>query len=432
MKSLIASARIIDESNITTDEAADLPDWMPRLDFVSTAIDPADPKHFFVASYGTGLYEYHNDAYYAHHSFYNSPNGLEKAAADANGYYYTRVDGPAFDTDGNLWMLNAGNYANNICILARDGSWRSFNLIYNGVRKVFETPGQILVDRNRPNHKWLPSLRTSTSAGAPVGIGLIDDNGTPLDHSDDRMAFHSSFVDQFGSTVTPDIIYCIAQDNEGAVWVGTNAGVFSIPSNHNFFQSNACLRYKINRNDGSGLADFLLSSESIRASAHDGGNRHWFGTAGNGVFLIQYRDVDDVATIYHFTTANSPLPSDNVLSIAILPESGEVFFGTESGLASFRSDASAPHDNFSTAYVYPNPVRPDYGGNITFAGLMEATYVKVVDEAGNLVFSTRSNGGTAVWNGRDANGRKVAPGVYRAFCNTPEGQHTVLKVLIIH
>lgn len=419
-------------TNIRNEQIADLPDWMPRLDFVSTAIDPANPRHFFVASYGTGLYEYIDDAYSRHFSFYNSPNGLEKAAADANGYYYTRVDGPAFDTDGNLWMMNAGGYANNICILARDGSWRSFNMYQGARRIVFETPGQILVDRNRPNHKWIPSLRSSSSAGSPVGLGLIDDNGTPLDHSDDRMAFYSSFVDQFGSTVTPDNIYSIAQDNEGAVWVGTNEGVFSIPANHNFFQSNACLRYKINRNDGSGLADFMLSSESIRAIAHDGGNRHWFGTAGNGVFLIQYRDVDDVATIYHFTTANSPLPSDNIFSIAILPETGEVFFGTESGLASFRSDASAPHENFSTAYVFPNPVRPGYEGNITFSGLMEATYVKVVDEAGNLVFSTRSNGGMAVWNGRDANGRKVAPGVYRAFCNTPEGEHTILKVLIIH
>jgi hypothetical protein len=63
---------------------------------------------------------------------------------------------------------------------------------------------------------------------------------------------------------------------------------------------------------------------------------------------------------------------------------------------------------------------------------MDDTYVKVVDAAGNLVFSTRSNGGTAVWNGRDASGRKVVPGVYRAYCNTPEDGHTVLKVLIMH
>lgn len=405
--------------------------WEPVLDFVGTAIDPTDPKHFCVASYGTGLYEYRDDRLHMHYSFYNTGGNLQPAAEDAYPYNFTRVDGPTFDNQGNVWMMNAGRVPNNISILAADGSWRSFNLMRGSQRIVYTTPGQIVMDRLRPNYKWLPSYRSSSSAGSPVGLGLIDDNGTPLDHSDDRMTFYSEFQDQFGSIVSPDAIYSIAQDNEGAIWIGTNEGVFAIPSSYDYFSGNRCQRFKINRNDGSGLADFLLSSESIRAIAHDGGNRHWFGTANNGVFLIQYRDVDDVATIYHFTTANSPLPSNSVLSIAILPETGEVFFGTESGLASFRSDASAPQDDFSSAYVFPNPVRPDFIGNITFAGLMENTYVKVVDAAGNLVFSTRSNGGMAVWNGRDGNGRKVAPGVYRAYCNTPEGPHTILNVLIV-
>ena len=416
--------------NSTYEDLKAAMDWMPVLDFVSTAIDPLDPKHFFVASYGTGVYEYRDDRFVQHHSFYNST--LRPAAADASPYYYTRVDGPTFDNDGNVWMMNAGNNANNICVLGADGIWRSRNLYQGSKRIVFETPGQILIDRLHPSRHWIPSLRGSNTVGASVGLGLLDDNGTPLDLTDDHMAFHSSFVDQFGSIVEPDNIFCISQDNEGTIWVGTNEGVFSISANTDFLVSNACLRYKINRNDGSGLADFLLSSESIRAIAHDGGNRHWFGTAGNGVFLIQYRDVDDVATIYHFTTANSPLPSDNILSIAILPQTGEVFFGTESGLASFRADAAPSADNFSGAYAFPNPVRPEFEGNITFAGLMENTYVKVVDAAGNLVFSTRSNGSIAVWNGRDASGRKVVPGVYRAFCNTPEGEHTVLSLLIMH
>ncbi len=417
-------------TNSRWDELHAVFDWMPNLDFVSTAIDPADPHHFFVASYGTGLYEYRNDAYYKHYSFYNT--SLLPAASDASPYYYTRVDGPAFDTDGNLWVMNAGNHPDNICVLSPDGSSRSFNLTTNKGRIVFETPGQILVDKNRPNYKWIPSCRGSSTAGSPTGLSLIDDNGTPTYHNDDRMAFYSSFIDQFGYTITPDNIYCISQDQEGAIWLGTNEGVFAIPANYDYFAGNNCQRFKINRNDGSGLADFLLSSETIRAIAHDGGNRHWFGTADNGVFLIQYRDVDDVATVYHFTTANSPLPSNTIFSIAILPETGEVFFGTESGLASFRSDASEPHNNFNSAYVFPNPVRPNYEGNITFAGLMEDTYVKVLDAAGNLVFSTRSNGGMAVWDGRDSSGRKVAAGIYRAFCNTPDGQHTILKLLIVH
>lgn len=417
-------------SNIRTEEVAELPDWMPRLDFVSAAIDPRDEHHFYVGSFGTGLYEYYNDAYSRHYSFYNSPGGLEKATIDANGYYYTRVDGLALDGQGNVWMMNASSYPNNICILTPDGSWRSFNFYHGARRIVFETPGPIIMDAVHPNYRWMISCRTSSVAGAATGVGLLDDNGTPLEHMDDRMAFYSSFTDQFGSSVSPDNIYCASQDRDGDIWVGTNEGLFAIPSSADFFNYGNCKRFKINRNDGSGLADFLLDKESIRAIAHDGGNRHWIGTATNGVFLIQYRDVDDVATIYHFTTSNSPLPSNNILSIAILPD-GEVFFGTDGGLASFRSDASTPAANYNDAYVFPNPVRPGYEGNITFTGLVDGTYVKVLDAAGNEVFFTRANGGTAVWNGRNASGRKVTPGVYHAYCNTVAGAHTVINVLIL-
>lgn len=396
-------------------------------DFMNVAMDPADRHHFFVTSYGTGLFEFRDDRFYAHYSYYNSPNGLEPAE---DGIplpdWYTRVDGAVFDNQGNVWMMNAGTKPRNVCILAPDGTWHSFNITdRKGVRAPFHTPGHIVIDKNRPNYKWVCSCRLN------AGVGLIDDNGTPLNHSDDRTTFYSEFVDQFGTTVKPTNIYCMSQDETGAIWVGTDAGLFTIPANYDFFASNQCQRLKINRNDGSGWADFLLDSEVIKAIAHDGGNRHWIGTADNGVFLIRYKDYDDAATVYHFTTANSPLPSNVIFSLAIMPATGEVFIGTESGLASFRSDASAGHSDYSDAYVYPNPVRPEYEGNITFTGLMTDSYVKVVDAGGNLIYSTRSNGGTAVWNGRNAAGHRASPGVYRAYINTADGGHTVISLLLM-
>ena len=78
-------------------------------------------------------------------------------------------------------------------------------------------------------------------------------------------------------------------------------------------------------------------------------------------------------------------------------------------------------------------MRPDYQGVITIAGLMENTVVKIVDNGGNLVCQTRSNGGLAVWDGKNGNGQRVASGVYTAFCNTADGNnHAVVKILIIH
>jgi hypothetical protein len=160
--------------------------------------------------------------------------------------------------------------------------------------------------------------------------------------------------------------------------------------------------------------------------ALDGGNRMWIGTANSGLYLIE----DDTITVAHFTEDNSLLPSNAIQSIAIEPITGEVFVGTDRGIASYRSDASEPRQDMKSAYAYPNPVRPNYAGVISITGLMDNTVVNIVDEGGNLVCKTRSHGGTAVWDGYAADGRKATPGVYSAFCNA-EGGHTVVKILLM-
>jgi hypothetical protein len=161
--------------------------------------------------------------------------------------------------------------------------------------------------------------------------------------------------------------------------------------------------------------------------AVDGGNRMWIGTASSGLYLIE----DDTITVAHFTETNSLLPSNSVQSIAIMPTTGEVFVGTDKGIASYRSDASEPKDDMSTAYAFPNPVRPDYGGYISITGLMENTVVNIVDAGGNLVCKTRSHGGTAVWDGKLKDGKRAKSGVYSALCNDSTGKHTVVKILFI-
>jgi len=56
--------------------------------------------------------------------------------------------------------------------------------------------------------------------------------------------------------------------------------------------------------------------------------------------------------------------------------------------------------------------------------------VNIIDAGGNLVCKTKSHGGTAVWDGKNAYGQRATPGVYTALCNA-EGGHTVVKILVI-
>lgn len=407
-------------SNIRYEEIPLAPGLKYVFDFTRAAIDPQDKEHFFVSSYGEGLYEFRGREVVNIYNTDNSP--LVSASGSKN---YCRVDGVAYDRDGYIWMLNATN-TKALQVLSPNGQWASISL--RG--QALETPGDVLVDQHRPNLRWIVSCRQ------PAGIGLIDDGGTPMQPGDDRVVFRSEFYDGAGKYVNPTEIYSIAQDRNGAVWVGTKEGLLMFPASLDFFTSNHCTRIIIERTDGSGLGDYMLGTEQINGIAVDGGNRLWVATQASGVYLM---DIDlfgyETKTVRHFTSKNSPMPSDVVMSVAVDPQTGEVYIGTDMGLVSYKSDASESEDDYSSAYVYPNPVRPDYSGLLTVSGLMEDSSVKITDAAGNLVYTATANGGTAVWDMRDLSGRRVSPGVYVIFCNSapdadPAG-HKALKVLIM-
>ena len=77
--------------------------------------------------------------------------------------------------------------------------------------------------------------------------------------------------------------------------------------------------------------------------------------------------------------------------------------------------------NINSVEIFPNPVRENYYGIITIDGLAFESNVKITDVSGNLVFETNSNGGTAVWNGKDVNNKRVGTGVYLVFSSDKYG-----------
>ena len=137
----------------------------------------------------------------------------------------------------------------------------------------------------------------------------------------------------------------------------------------------------------------------------------------------------------HFTTDNSPLLSNTILSIAIDETTGMVYIGTDKGLCSYQSEAGPTNEEMTTdnVWAYPNPVTPDYSGVITVTGLSLNTDVKILSAAGTLVKQGRSTGGSFVWDGNDADGKRVASGVYMVVTATESGEKgTVCKISIIN
>ena len=391
------------------------------LDLMNVAQDPKDKDHYFVTSFGSGLLEMYRDEVI---KLYTPSNSSLTSAVDKHPELYTRTDGAMFDNQGYLWVLNT-SATNNIHIIDANGNTiAKYNLYSDGVRVPLYTPGEILVDHRNPTWKWIPLCRYNT------GLILLQDNGTPTDPTDDKVTYHTEWYDQNGKQVLPESIFSLAQDRDNTMWVGTNKGLFLIPATIDFTTSNRCERVIIGRNDGTQLGDYLLENEQINSIVVDGGNRKWIGTASSGVFLLSPNGEE---TIEHFTSENSPLPNNNVLSIAIQESTGEVFFGTGQGLVSYMSDAIEPATDFNEIYAYPNPVHPNYKGLITIRGLMANTQVRIVDANGNLVTNIPSNGGEAIWDMTNAQGDRVATGIYTILCNTADGSgHGTTKILIMN
>lgn len=388
------------------------------LDFMNVAVDPDDDTHFFVTSYGTGLYEFRNDQF----AIWHTPVNSTISDIYPGSYEYIRLDGAVYDNEKNLFISNSG-VAAPIKILTNSGEWEELN--YS--KAQVSTLGKILISNQNKNQKWVPSVRLTP------GIFVWDDKGTLLDISDDENTFLSDFidVDNIGSKINPKEIHCIAQDKNGVIWVGTDLGPLLFYNTSKVFEKDyTCSRVKIPRNDGTGQADYLLEDEIVKAIVVDAANRKWVGTKTSGLYLMSENGQE---TINHFTSKNSPLLSDYILSLAINPVTGELFIGTNQGLISYQSDAKDAENVFTDVYAYPNPVRENYNGIITITGLVTNTQVKITDLNGNLIYQTISNGSIATWDGKDAHGKRVNTGIYMVICSNEDGTKSAsTKIMVIN
>jgi hypothetical protein len=303
-------------------------------------------------------------------------------------------------TDG-LWVANYGT-SNSLHLLDASNTWHPFTFSTFAAR----FPTNILVDYY--GYVWM-------ILNPVQGGGII-----VFDRVNNRTAY---LTDAAGNGGLPSkSVYSIAQDRDGYVWVGTSAGVGYFLDPEDAFSGNIDAIKPIFDNR------FLLKSEKITALAVDGGNRKWMGTE-NGAWL--FNPTGEVQ-VYNFTESNSPLLSNVIDDIAINNVTGEVFFATDKGIVSFRSDATQSKSSFSTIKIFPNPVTSDFNGTVGITGLATDAIVKITDVSGKLVWQTQANGGTANWNLQSINSSKVTTGIYLVFAATQDaGENIVGKIAVI-
>ncbi len=382
-------------------------------------IDPTNIEHVFAGS-RNGLYEYHNGKFVKYYDNSNSPiepfDGVNKE--------YQLVTGTKFDQKGNLWVLNSSAPTTALMKYA-NGTFTKMN--HSELMKL--NRGQL---QNRSNGELSKIIIDSKGVMWFVNNNWVLPAIYQYNTDNDEIIAYENIVNQDGTRLNiQEGIRCVAEDLEHNIWVGSSVGPFMLESSEIEDGGSIFTQVKVPRNDGTNYADYLLTGIDISSIAIDGGNRKWIGTFNNGVYLIS---ADNMTQIHHFTTDNSKLLSNTIMSIAINPTSGEVFFGTDKGLCSYISDATATNSEMTTdnVWAYPNPVEPGYAGPITITGLSMDADVKILTANGAIVNEGRSNGGTYVWDGCDQKGRRVASGIYMVATATSKGEKgTVCKIAIV-
>ncbi len=400
----------IDE-NWDTHNYTNTPAFDTINDFVSAKVDPMNHNVTYIGSWGKGVIKFENNELTTVYDRSNSTLMPWVATED-----HILASGLDFDSDGNLWVANSGA-PSLLSVMMRDGTWKSFNP-GGGLSGI--DISKLMVDSQ--NQKWILKRKE--------GFLIVFNDGNTLDDpTDDRAKVLSS---SSGNGAIPGTgVFAMATDKDGEVWIGSDKGICVFSNPEMIFEPGANFdahQILVPRNDGSGLADYLLETEQVTAIAVDGANNKWVGTERAGVFQFT---PDGLQELQHFTTQNSPLLSNSIIDIAI-DENGEVFIGTTNGIISYKGEATPGGPTNDNVYAYPNPVRENYEGPIAIKGLVNNADVKITDSYGNTVFATKSEGGQAVWNGYSLDGHRAASGIYMVFVTNSDGSEKIVtKILVI-
>ncbi len=374
-------------SNVSYAHLNDSP--LQKVKDVQVAVHNPNNGKVFYGSHGYGLIEEYEPGQF---KLYNDTNSPLINILDAGPF--VRILDLDLDRQGTLWVANyiesKGATLAPIHSLDGDGNWNSY--VLPNIKGV-GYPTKVLADNS--GNIWL-TLRVKNGGGMVV-----------FKPEEGQVSDMRHLTTEFEKGQLPDKdVRCMVEDHDGFIWFGTINGLGV------FYNPELMFEDGFDTDSRSTIVDGrpVLEEEVVNCIAVDPGNRKWVGTP-NGVWLFN-ESVSEV--IYNFTEENSPLPSNNIVDIEVWEKTGEVFIATDLGLVSFRADATTGYIQCEDeVLVYPNPVEPDYTGDVAVSGLRNNARIKILDMAGNLAYETQANGGGFVWDTKNYSGQRVASGIYQ-------------------
>jgi predicted dehydrogenase len=204
----------------------------------------------------------------------------------------------------------------------------------------------------------------------------------------------------FGSPVD------FAFDSRGVLWAVSQSEIFYLDKEDDEWKKPSYIR-----GFGGGI---------ISALETDAQNGLWVATLGDGAyFFSQASDSPDSLRAKQFKVKDGLL-SETVYDIAIDTVVGRVYFANDLGLsvyitAQVRSGQNHMQDGAPKTIAYPNPFRPREHNAVTIDYITEKSSVYILDSSGKRVRFFKGSelkGGAAIWDGKNENGKTVAPGLY--------------------
>jgi len=349
-----------------------------------------------------------------------------------NNEFVSVVTDLLFDTNTqSIWVLNSAA-GNNRALLRFRGTefddsafnaanWESYSNPF-GVREWFGMTVDVFGDF------WIASSYDDGSLG--VAQARLGENNLF------QTASYTESADNLKSNATSSI----AADGDGYVWVGTRSGLSAILGGNvfDFRDTYQPLGFQIN--------DIYVDTENNKWFATDRGISILKGSGSpfsedSWIHIIPRNssvDADIISSRKNLFIEN--LPSENIHSITLNEKSGDIYIGTDAGIAILRSNPfSSPFENFDLTRVGPNPFLIDGAENrpLSFYNLAPGSEVRILSVNGQLIRTldrtdfSEIQGNSAIWNGRNEEGRIVASGVYLYLITTDGGQQTSGKIMVV-
>ncbi|MGE0568963.1 MAG: two-component regulator propeller domain-containing protein, partial [Bacteroidia bacterium] len=323
-----------------------------------------------------------------------------------------RTSGMSMDETGNLW-IGVSDVTRYLSVKKTDGNFQNF--LFDGIARFVR---KVYCDKN--NQVWILHERDQG-----LTVAKFTPSGSNLTLSTYKVLNKNVGSGNLGS----NSVYAFCEDLDGKIWIGTANGirVFNNPDNVLSGGSVDGEPIKIVQD---GNVELLLDAEVVTSIEVDAANNKWVGTQAGGIYCFS---PDGQKQIYHFTADNSNLYSDEIVDIKYNGKTGDVFIGSSLGIQSYKNLIIDGSENYSEVKAYPNPVKPNYTGNVFISGLIDNSIVKIVDESGNFVWEVKSEGGRVVWPLKNFSNTRVPSGVYLIYAAVPTGEFkAVSKILVIN